>query len=393
MIETGIEIFCRKRPSWAKQRRMGLLCNQASVNSRLIHSRFLVDEAFPGQLRAVFSPQHGMFGEKQDNMEESGHELDLHLGIPVFSLYERKRAPSRDQLDLIDLFVIDLQDVGTRVYTYIWTMLLAMKACMENGVAVAVLDRPNPLGGKEVEGNILEEQLHSFVGMAPLPMRHGLTMGELANMFKSLLCPNLELHIVRMKGWKRNMLFPETGLPWVLPSPNMPAFETALVYPGQVILEGTNLSEGRGTTRPFEIFGAPYMDTRKICQELGRFRGCILREQFFEPTFNKWHHKRCRGFQVHVSDTNAFRPYRFTLALLSCVARIHPEDFSWTPPPYEYEFEKMPADLIIGSKMIRKAVEQGADIKQLDRILEQQEMTFRAERQKWMLYSEGQSLS
>ncbi len=386
MTETGIEIFCRERPSWARNRRIGLLCNQASVNSRLIHSRFLVNESFPGRLKAIFSPQHGMFGEKQDNMKESGHELDMHLGIPVFSLYERKRAPSKEQLDLVDLFVIDLQDVGTRVYTYIWTMLLAMKACTELGVAVAVLDRPNPLGGQKVEGNILEEQFHSFVGMAPIPMRHGLTMGELALMFKSLFCPGLELHIIRMRGWKRNMLYPETGLPWVLPSPNMPVFETALVYPGQVILEGTNLSEGRGTTRPFEIFGAPYIDTMRLNRELGSLKGCFLREQFFEPTFNKWRGRRCMGFQIHVTDPDAFMPYRFTLGLLSSILRNYPADFSWSSPPYEYEFEKLPADLIIGSKTIRKALEQGVDGEELGHALVQHERAFEDQRRKWMLY-------
>lgn len=388
MIQTGIEKFCSERPIWARGRAMGLLCNQASVDSSLRYSKFLINNAFPGQLKALFTPQHGLFSEKQDNMKESCHEIDPELGIPVFSLYEKTRAPVREQLDLIDIFLVDLQDVGTRVYTYIWTMLLSMKACTEAGVVVAVMDRPNPIGGRLVEGNILDEGLYSFVGMAPIPMRHGLTVGETAIMFTALFDLDIELHIVKMAGWNRNMLFPDTGLPWVLPSPNIPIFETALVYPGQVLLEGTNLSEGRGSTRPFEIFGAPYLNTRLLVRELPFIDGIRLREQFFEPTFSKWRGKRCRGFQIHVTDPGLFRPYRFTLGLLSSVCRFYPEDFSWTSPPYEYEYEKLPADLIIGSRQVRKAIEAGSGINKMDQIIDRDEEEFRKQRREWLLYPE-----
>ncbi len=356
------------------------------MDAKLRHSRMLINSAFPGKLKAIFSPQHGLFSEKQDNMKESGHEIDSALAIPVFSLYERSRIPSQQQLDLIDLFVVDLQDVGTRVYTYIWTLLLAMKACAKAGVALAVLDRPNPLGGSVVEGNILNEDLYSFVGMAPVPMRHGLTIGEIATMFVSIYGLDLELHVVRMNGWNRGMLFPDTGLPWVLPSPNMPTFDTALVYPGQVMLEGTNLSEGRGTTRPFEIFGAPYLDTDEVKRQLSCERDFLLREQSFEPTFNKWKGKRCKGFQIHVTNPYSFSPYRLSLDLLSIISRTCRSDFSWAPPPYEYEYEKLPADLIIGNKHIRSMVEQGQEMNDLHGLLKEDERNFLEIRRPWLLY-------
>ena len=386
-VSTGLERFIRNRPSWARGRRLGLLCNQASVDARLRHARFLVDEAFPGSLKAIFSPQHGLFSEKQDNMKESEDLLDERLKIPVFSLYSEKRAPTRRQLEGIDLLLIDLQDCGTRVYTYIWTMLLAMRACAKNGVSVAVLDRPNPIGGEDVEGNLLESELFSFVGMARIPMRHGMTICELASFFKESEKLDLELHLVSMDGWKRNMYFDDTGLPWVLPSPNMPRLETALVYPGQVILEGTNLSEGRGTTLPFEIFGSPYLDDRLVEEHFKGLDGGRLRYQSFEPTFNKWHGHSCRGFQIHVTDRRRFRPYRFTLDLLSLLSRVQKEQFSWTPPPYEYDFWNLPADLIMGSRKVRRMVEEGAEVEDFDQVLSEDEAFFLKMRQKFLMYA------
>jgi len=385
VIRTGLEGFVKERPSWTRGRRLGLLCNQASVDSSLNHARFLIDSAFPQGLCAIFSPQHGLFAQKQDNMKESEDLVDPDLGIPVFSLYSQKREPSRQQLDLIDLLVIDLQDCGTRVYTFIWTMLLAMRACAENQVAVVVLDRPNPLGGVEVEGNLLERGLFSFVGMAPIPMRHGMTIGELALYFAEQEGLDLELHVVKMAGWKRAMYFDDTGLSWVMPSPNMPRLETAIVYPGQVILEGTNLSEGRGTTLPFEIFGSPFLDPRPIREGL-QVLGAILRYQPFEPTFNKWQGKSCEGFQIHVTDRGLFRPYRFTLALLYLLNRVQREDFSWTPPPYEYDFWNLPADLIIGSSQIRKMIEKGAAVEEFEEIFREDEKTFKSRRESFLLY-------
>ncbi len=385
MVKLGIEKLIEHPPFWIKDRRIGLLCNQASVNSKLIHSRLLINNTFNRSLKALFSPQHGLFSEKQDNMKESEHSFDSELGVPIFSLYAASRSPSKEALELIDLLLIDLQDCGTRVYTYIWTMLLAMKACAEKGVAVCILDRPNPIGGDKVEGNLIEKTLYSFVGMAPIPMRHGLTIGELALFLKNHFKLDLELHILKMEGWKRKFYFDETGLTWVLPSPNMPLVQTAIVYPGQVILEGTNLSEGRGTTRPFEIFGAPFIKANEILKHLGEIHGAILRFQAFEPTFNKWQGKRCLGFQIHITDRNKFYPYRFTLRLLSILFRLQ-EEISWTPPPYEYDYFNLPADLIIGKKSIRFLVEKGAEFKEIEEILEKDEKKFLEIRRPFLLY-------
>ncbi len=388
MIKTGLEKIAERPPSWMQGRRLGLLCNQASVNSRLIHARHIINQCPESRLECLFSPQHGLFADRQDNMQESDHCTDPELGIPVYSLYGETREPELDWLSDIDLLVIDLQDVGCRVYTYIWTMLLCMRRCSESRTAVAVLDRPNPVGGNLIEGNLLKDSCHSFVGLAPIPMRHGLTMAELAQCFRDTEGLDIELHIVKMEGWRREMLFPQTGLPWVWPSPNMPTYDTASVYPGQVILEGTNISEGRGTTRPFEVFGAPFLDTDAIYKQMETWglKGFFLRHQFFEPTFHKWAGRQCRGFQIHVTEPAKFDSYLFTLSLLSAMTRIHSADFQWKEPPYEYEFERLPADLIIGDSNVRKAVEQGASPGDMQAMWHMELERFKEERRKWLLY-------
>ena len=369
-VRTGLESFVANPPSWAKGRRLGLLCNQASVDPDMRHSKDLIYAVLPDRLRCLFSPQHGLYAEKQDNMKESPDVIDQVRGIPVFSLYGKEREPSPEQLALIDILLVDLQDIGCRVFTFIWTLYLAMKACAKAGVGVAVLDRPNPLGGEMVEGNLLAPECRSFVGFAPLPMRHGMTIGEIAGFFMEEQGLDLEFHVVKMQGWDRKMDFAATGLPWVWPSPNMPTLCTAMVYPGQVVWEGTNCSEGRGTTRPFEIFGAPFFDPDILKKKIDAWdlKGFVLREQAFEPTFHKWSGMRCRGFQVHVTDSLEYRPYITSLAILSAVKRLHAEDFAWKAPPYEYEFERLPADMIIGDKRVRRAVDAGADPMELQSI-------------------------
>ncbi len=367
-------------------KRIALLCNQASVLPDLTHSRIAIIHRNDLKLTALFTPQHGLFAEKQDNMKESDHELDHATGLPVFSLYSSSRKPTKEQLDYFDVMLVDLQDVGCRVYTYIWTMLLAMEECALSGKTMVILDRPNPIGGVALEGPLLEKDLYSFVGMAPIPLRHGMTMGELALMFKKTMNLDLELHIVWMDMWKREFYHPETGLPWVWPSPNLPTFETALVYPGQVILETVNISEGRGTTRPFEVFGAPFLQPERVSSMIKAAEGATLREQFFEPTFNKFTGERCRGFQLHVTDRHLFRPVRFTLEFLSVLWRLYPGELEWTSPPYEYEYEKLPADLVIGNREIRKMVEQGADIAEISDRFQEDEWTFRDERLPFLYY-------
>jgi len=289
-VLTGLEVLARERPKWLRGRRVGLLMHPASVTAELVSARDVVRRLCRDGLRALFGPQHGFAGEKQDNMIESGHGVDAELGIPVYSLYSETRSPTPEMLGDIDLLLVDLQDVGTRVYTFEWTTALALEACAAAGKEVVVLDRPNPLGGELLEGNLIRRGYTSFVGLYPVPMRHGLTLGELAALVNLRMaggeggpggrsdgirvrCPGrCALSVVRTEGWRRRMLFPDTGLPWVLPSPNMPTFDTAVVYPGQVLLEGTNLSEGRGTTRPFEIFGAPWIDIRAVQRRFARRR-------------------------------------------------------------------------------------------------------------------------
>jgi len=358
-VQTGLERLIDAPPKSIKDYRLGLLCNPASVDRHFRHARFLIAQRFPGQLKALFSPQHGFFAEKQDNMIESPDLRDPVLDIPVFSLYGRTRTPTEEMLQDIDVLIIDLQDVGTRVYTFIYTMSFCMQAAKECGQKILVLDRPNPIGGNIIEGNVLSEDCTSFVGRYPIPMRHGLTVGELALLFNDAFEIGCELELIPMAGWKRNMFFSDTKLPWIPPSPNLPTPVSTLVYPGQVIWEGTNVSEGRGTTLPFEISGAPFLDTDKIKAFVGedKLKGAVLREIGFEPTSNKWKETPCRGFQIHVTDPHVYEPYLASMTLLHAVLALHGDRFQWKTPPYEYEFERLPIDLILGSTKIRQRLE------------------------------------
>jgi uncharacterized protein YbbC (DUF1343 family) len=354
-----LERFLESPPKWVAGSRLGLLCNPASVDPMLNHSRFLVDRRLPGKLTALYSPQHGFFAEKQDNMIESADMMDPVLKIPVYSLYGKTRIPTEKMLDPIDVLLVDLQDVGTRVYTFIYTLSYCLEAAEALNKKVVVLDRPNPINGVTIEGNCLEPDWRSFVGRFPLPMRHGLTIGELAQLFNEHFEIGCSLEVVRMEGWRRAMFYRQTGLPWVPPSPNLPNPVSTMVYPGQVIWEGTNVSEGRGTTQPFELFGAPYLNPAKIVAAFvaESIPGIILREVVFEPTANKWQAHPCRGFQIHITDPDEYRPYETSLRLLQAVIRHHKTDFEWKQPPYEYETQRLPIDLIIGNQKIRNRLE------------------------------------
>jgi uncharacterized protein YbbC (DUF1343 family) len=312
-------------------------------------------------------------------------------------------------LDHMDVLLVDLQDVGCRVYTFEWTTALALEACAAAGKEVVILDRPNPLGGETVEGNLVRDNFRSFVGLYPVPMRHGLTLGEMAALVNARLgnvgrgvrprprkdgagisCPGAcQLTVIPMRGWKRKMLFPDTGLPWVIPSPNMPTFDTAMVYPGQVLLEGTNLSEGRGTTRPFEIFGAPYLDSRrfKAAFESRRLPGVVLREQPFQPTFQKWSGKLCFGFQLQITDRKAYHPYLTTLAILQDVLAEHRLDFIWKQPPYEYVTDKLPVDILTGDPAVRKVLESGSSLSRMERTWKKEIASFLREARPFRMYS------
>ena len=358
-VQTGLERLIANPPPSLKGKRIGLLCNPASVDKKLSHARVLVSKIFPGQLKALYSPQHGFFAEKQDNMIESDHGIDPLLKIPVYSLYGQTRVPDRKMLDPIDVLLVDLQDSGTRVYTFIYTMSYCMEAARRFGKKVVVLDRPNPVGGQRIEGNCLDPEWSSFVGRYPIPMRHAMTIGELARMFNRDYGIGCELEVIPMEGWRRDMYFQDTGLTWVAPSPNLPTPVSAMVYPGQVIWEGTNVSEGRGTTQPFELFGAPFIDPDKILEAMGNDRqpGVFLRPVIFEPAVGKWRGEACRGFQLHVTARDSFEPVLTTLKLLQAVFQNYPDQFKWKSPPYEYEFKLLPIDLIMGGPGVRQRIE------------------------------------
>jgi uncharacterized protein YbbC (DUF1343 family) len=388
-VATGLDRFRETEWKSFQKARLGLLCNQASVDAGLRPAARVVAEALPGRLRALFGPQHGYGGVDQDNMVETDHGWEPDLGVPVYSLYADRREPLPEMLAEIDVLVVDLQDVGTRVYTFSSTLLNCMRAAARSGRRILVLDRPNPLGGSVLEGNLLAPDMHSFVGPARIPMRHGLTLGEMGFFFKEALGIDVELDVVRMGGWSRGMLWGETGLRWVMPSPNMPLPETAFVYPGQVLWEGTCVSEGRGTCRPFEIFGAPFLRPEKLLDLVPpRVLEGVLPQPFaFKPTFHKWAGRECRGFHLHVSDPGRFQPYLVSLALLSAVLRDGGERFAWREPPYEYETERLPIDLILGDSALRKAVEEGADPLDLRTGWQEELSAYREARRASLLYA------
>ncbi len=353
MITLGVEAFFKKEWQKFKGASIALLCNQASVNFTFIPTYLLFKEHFGKNLKFLFSPQHGLFSEKQANMIGSADEVEPFTRVPVISLYGERLVPSQDVLDEVDVVFVDLQDVGCRVYTYMWTLFLLMKECEKFGKEVIVLDRPNPIGG-EVEGPMLEEEFFSFVGLESLPLRHGLTIGELALLFKKRRFPELELKVVPLEGYQKTFLWPELGRDWIFPSPNLPHWKCCLTYPGLVLLEGTNLSEGRGTTLPFLLFGAPYIELKQlweIIKKEGLEEGVILRPVAFEPTFDKWQGKRCYGFQIHLLKPEKFRPVKFALRLIKLVATLF-EEFKFLPPPYEFEYEKMPIEILLGNRAV-----------------------------------------
>jgi uncharacterized protein YbbC (DUF1343 family) len=360
MVRTGCDILGDGDFAVPSRARTGLLANQASVTSSLEHVSSVIGRS-EAELACLFGPQHGPSGLDQANMIEWEGYTHPRLGIPVYSLYGETRIPSPAMLAGLDLVVIDLQDVGARPYTYIWTSLLMMRACAAAGIRVTVLDRPNPLGGLAVEGPVLGEGFESFVGLWPLPMRHGMTIGEILSMINRSEPLPCRLEVVRLEGWRREMLFGDTGLPWVMPSPNIPAPESALVYPGMVLLEGTNISEGRGTTRPFELAGAPWIDGEELASKLAGsgILGAAFRPASFRPTFDKYAGEDCGGVQIHITDPSLFMPVLCGASVIEAAAGLYPGRFSWIEPPYEYETEKAPIDIIYGNTDLRAGIADG----------------------------------
>ncbi len=361
-VRTGLDVLLERGPDALTDDRIGLLAHPASVDRSWRHAVPSLQELLGDRLRVLFGPQHGLRGETQDNMIEWEGYRDPCSGRPVHSLYGEHRRPTVAMLEDLDTLVVDLQDVGARYYTFVWTLLNCLEACADTGKRVVVLDRPNPIGGA-MEGNLLDPSFRSFVGMAPIPMRHGATLGELASWLRRWAGLDLDLEVIEMQGWRRAMLHDETGLPWVMPSPNMPTLTTALVYPGACLLEGTTLSEGRGTTRPFEIVGAPGLDSEALADALSRhdLPGLVVRPLHFLPTFQKHAGELCGGVQMHVTDRAAFQPVRTCVTLLAEVRRIDPGRTLWRRPPYEYEHEKLPIDILAGGTELREMVDDGGD--------------------------------
>jgi uncharacterized protein YbbC (DUF1343 family) len=339
--------------------RVGVLANPASIDGNFQHIVDRLAASPDWTLAAIFGPQHGFRSDLQDNMIETPHTKDKRRNVPIFSLYSETREPTPDMLSLIDVLVVDIQDVGARIYTFIYTMANCLRAAMRAGLPVIVCDRPNPIGGIAVEGPTLESGYESFVGQFRMPMRHGMTVGELARLFNEHHGIGAALEVVRMEGWSRDMYWDATGIPWVIPSPNMPTLDTAIVYPGTVLFEGTMLSEGRGTTRPFELLGAPWIDGDAFAARMNALglAGAHFRPAIFEPTFQKHARTTCGGCQIHVTSRDAFAPVKVGVALLGEFLASSPRQFQWRPPPYEYEHDKMPIDILAGSPTLREQIE------------------------------------
>jgi uncharacterized protein YbbC (DUF1343 family) len=386
MVLTGLDVLMQQKDV-LKGRRIGLVANPSSVNSQteFILDLFLREKSW--QVTTLFGPEHGLRGEVQ--AEEWSYDFkEPTSGLPVFSLYGKKLKPEDQMLNDVDTLVFDIQDVGSRYYTFIYTLSYIMESCADKDIEVVVLDRPNPINGLDVEGPVLEKGYESFVGRFPIPIRHGMTVGEIALLFQKEFGIGCSLRIISMQGWQRKFRFHETGLPWVLPSPNMPTPDTALVYPGMCLLEGTNISEGRGTTKPFEIFGAPWIDPYKLCKGLAQFNlpGVKFRPLYFLPTFNKYAGELCGGAQIHVTSSEKYQPVKMTLCLLSYLLQECHDLFKWKDPPYEFVHDRLPIDILFGNSWIRESLEKGVNPDEIEKRWQSGLQNFSNVRQKYLLY-------
>jgi uncharacterized protein YbbC (DUF1343 family) len=387
-VRVGLERLLDEDRSLLADARIALVSNPASIGRGFRHAAEVLADDPEIDLVALFGPQHGFRSDLQDNMIETPHALDARRRIPIHSLYSETREPTAEMLRDIDVLVIDLQDVGTRVYTYVYTMANCMRAAARHGVRVVVCDRPNPVGGVAIEGPILRPECVSFVGQFPIPLRHGMTIGELARLFNQEFAIGAALDIVPLDGWQRAMYFDDTGLPWVMPSPNIPTLDSAIVYPGAVLFEGTMLSEGRGTTRPFELIGAPWIDAEALAAAMNArgLPGVHFRATFFEPTFQKHAKQTCGGCQVHVLDRQAFQPVRVAVELIDEFRRQSPAAFAWRQPPYEYEHDKWPIDILFGSDRLRTTIDAGGDVAKLVASWGDDDDAFRRTRERYLMY-------
>ena len=366
---------------------VAVVCNHAAVDQGFRHIVDRLAAAEHVRLAAIFGPQHGFRSDVQDNMVETPHGKDAARRVPVYSLYSDTREPTADMLRDVDVLVIDLQDIGARIYTYIYTMANSLRAAARHRIPVIVCDRPNPIGGA-IEGALLVPGFESFVGQFPIPMRHGMTIAELARLFNEHFGIGATVDIVGMERWHRHLYANQTGLPWVMPSPNMPTLDTAIVYPGTVLFEGTLLSEGRGTTRPFELVGVPGIDAEQFAAAMNALElpGVYFRPAAFEPTFQKHAKTPCGGCQIHVTDRDNFRPVITGVALISAFRRLAPSNFGWRQPPYEYEKEKLPIDILAGSDVLRRQLESETPLADISASWHDDERAFERLRKPFLLY-------
>ncbi|SDM66418.1 exo-beta-N-acetylmuramidase NamZ family protein [Kriegella aquimaris] len=371
-VITGLEVLKGEYSRFKGN--VALLCHNASVDSNCKHATFIFKEVFGARFIKIFGPQHGFSTDAQDNMIETDHAIHPYFKIPVYSLYSETRVPTDEMLEDIDHLFIDLQDVGCRMYTYIYTLTLLLEKCNDKDIEILVLDRPNPINGVDIEGNILELDFESFIGRHPIPVRHGMTIGEVALMHQKYWArEKVDLKIIKMNGWEREMTFVDTYLPWLLPSPNLSRAESAFTFPGAVLFEGTNLSEGRGTTQPLEIIGHPniepfgfYNNHLKEAVKRSRLEGFVFRPITFLPTFHKYKDVVCGGFQIHVTDKKKIKPWRVGQLLLRELFHHLKDDFEWLKPPYEYNHKNEPIDIINGSDKLRNWVQENDAIEMLD---------------------------
>ena len=391
-VRTGLDLAGADGFIFLRGKKVGLLSHAASVNGSYKTALGVLSEALGESLRILFTPEHGFFGHAQDlePVRVGNHSGGGPRWVSLYGDDFQSLSPRPEDLGQINTLVIDLVDIGSRYYTFQASMLYAMVAAFANKVQVIVLDRPNPLSGARVEGPMLEEGAESFVGPYPIPTRHGLTLGELAILYKEELELQGDLEVIPCQGWRRSLYQDETTVPWVLPSPNMPTLQTALVYPGQCLLEGTNLSEGRGTTRPFELFGAPWLDAERVARELNSLglAGVSFRPTTFKPTFQKHHGAICHGAQIHVTDRHTFQPVRVGLAVLETARNQSGSHFQWRSEPYEFVADRPAVDLLFGSDRERLGLMEGQSWQEISQVWGEEESDFLAQRKAYLIYGD-----
>ncbi|MFJ7162714.1 exo-beta-N-acetylmuramidase NamZ domain-containing protein [Bacillus safensis] len=378
-VKTGIETLLSSNLSWLKGKRVGLITNPTGIDANMKSSVDLLFEHPNIKLTALYGPEHGVRGDAQAGEGVESY-TDEKTGLPVYSLYGKTRKPTPEMLKNVDVLLFDIQDVGARYYTYIYTMAYAMEAAKENNIPFVVLDRPNPIGGLKVEGPVLEPEHASFVGLYPIPLRHGMTTGELVKLFNKEFHINADVTVIKMKNWKRSMTFDDTKLPFVLPSPNMPTVDSTFVYPATGLIEGTNVSEGRGTTKPFELIGAPYINSSELADHLNqlKLKGVQFRPVSFTPTFSKHAGTLSHGVQLYVTDRSSFEAVKTGLSIIKAIHDLYPNDFQF--------LQTGSFDKLIGNGWMKEEINKGTSVKHIMKRYHHDLKTFEKKRKKYLIY-------